>query len=100
MRNKNIKNALTSRLRSDRKHAMQQLTYAQNEVAAIDKELARRKESGQLKAERRVTASQIGGDDGYHYCVLVDGVVKWNGLTQAEIQHYKRVEVERILYGV
>lgn len=42
---------------------------------------------GQLRRiERRVTSRQIGGDDGYSWCVLVDGRVKWNGMDRGEAQ--------------
>lgn len=92
-----IENELTSRLRTDRKWALESLKNAQERIEEIDKELARRKASGQLAAERRVTSRQIGGDDGYHHCVLVDGSVKWNGLTRREVQHYKSIEVKRLL---
>lgn len=94
---KDVKKELTSRLRTDLKWAKVQLADANDKIERINKELARRKETGQLKAERRVTFSQIGGDDGYHWAVLVDGRVVWNGLTQREIQHYKRIEVEKLL---
>lgn len=32
----------------------------------------------------KATYRQIGGDDGYQYCVLIDGRVKWNGMTRDE----------------
>jgi hypothetical protein len=36
--------------------------------------------------DRRVRARQIGGDDGYQWCVLVDGRVKWSGMTRREAE--------------
>jgi hypothetical protein len=33
---------------------------------------------------KRVIVRQIGGDDGYQYCVLVDGRMKWSGMTRGE----------------
>ncbi len=35
-------------------------------------------------AKKRVTIRQIGGDDGYCWCVLIDGRVKWNGMQRRE----------------
>lgn len=32
----------------------------------------------------KVTMRQIGGDDGCHWCVFVDGYIKWNGMTRSE----------------
>lgn len=92
-----IENELTSRLREDRRWAVKRLASATQEIEQIDRELARRKESGQLKAERRVTSKQIGGDDGYHHCVLVDGRVVMNGLTRREVSYYKSLEVRKLL---
>lgn len=37
-----------------------------------------------MAKKSRVTMKQIGGDDGYQWCVLVDGQVKWNGMTRGE----------------
>jgi hypothetical protein len=45
----------------------------------------------------RVTTRQIGGDDGYQWCVLIDGRVKWNGMTKSEAQW--RAKVERKALG-
>lgn len=37
----------------------------------------------------RVTARQIGGDDGFQWNVLIDGRPMINGFTQREVPHYK-----------
>lgn len=31
-----------------------------------------------------VTMRQIGGNDGYQWCVLVRGHIKWSGMTKSE----------------
>lgn len=46
------------------------------------------------KIERRVTMRQIDGDDGFQWCVLVDGRVKWNGMTRAEASWRRKQEIE------
>lgn len=33
---------------------------------------------------RRARIRQIGGDDGYQWCLLIDGVVRYAGMTRAE----------------
>jgi hypothetical protein len=38
---------------------------------------------------KRVSAKQIGGDDGYQWNVLIDGRSFVNGLTRAEVPYYK-----------
>lgn len=45
------------------------------------------------KKKSRITTRQIGGDDGYQWCVLIDGRVKWNGMTRQEAEW--RAEKER-----
>jgi hypothetical protein len=40
---------------------------------------------------------QIGGDDSYQWCVLIDGRVKWNGMTRGEAKW--RVKKEREAIG-
>lgn len=37
----------------------------------------------------RVTAKQVGGDDGYQYNVFIDGRSMISGLTRSEVPHYK-----------
>lgn len=32
----------------------------------------------------KVTTKQIGGDDGYNWCVLIDGRIKYNGMGRSE----------------
>lgn len=44
-----------------------------------------------------VTARQIGGDDGYHWNVLIDGRPMVNGLTKREVPHYKTKAYEMLL---
>lgn len=39
-----------------------------------------------MAKKSRVTVRQIGGDDGYQWCVLIDGRVKWDGMTKSEAQ--------------
>lgn len=39
-----------------------------------------------MTKKQRVTIKQIGGDDGYCWCVLVDGRVKWDGMQRREAQ--------------
>ena len=46
-----------------------------------------------MSKQPRVTVKQIGGDDGYQWCVLVDGRVKWNGMSKSEAKW--RAEKER-----
>ena len=48
------------------------------------------------KPENRVKARQIGGDDGYSWCVLIDGNVKWNGMTRDEAAWRKKKEIENL----
>jgi hypothetical protein len=42
----------------------------------------------------KVTIRQIGGDDGYQWCVLIDGRVKWNGMTRREAEWRRQKEIE------
>lgn len=44
----------------------------------------------------RVKYRQEGGDDGYQYVVRVDGVKRWDGLTQREAMYYARKEMDEI----
>ena len=39
------------------------------------------------KCKARVKARQIGGDDGYHYCLVIDHRVKMGGMTRSSAQH-------------
>jgi len=45
---------------------------------------------------QRVTARQIGGDDGYQWNVLIDGRPMVNGLTRSEVDYYKRMAYDQI----
>ena len=36
------------------------------------------------RKQERVTIRQIGGNDGYQWCVLVDGLIKWSGMQRME----------------
>lgn len=47
----------------------------------------------------RVKIKQVGGDDGYSWAVIVDGRVKWNGLTQRQAQSYQEKEWKRLSVG-
>lgn len=47
--------------------------------------------------DRRITARQVGGDDGYCWAVLVDGREFVNGLTRREIPYYKKQAKERLI---
>lgn len=44
-----------------------------------------------------VTARQIGGDDGYHWNVLINNVPMVNGLTLSQVPYYKRQAYDRLL---
>lgn len=44
----------------------------------------------------KVTCKQIDGDDGYCWCVLIDGRVKWNGMQRGEAQWRARQERQAI----
>jgi hypothetical protein len=44
----------------------------------------------------RVTIRQIGGDDGHQWCVMVDGRVKWDGMTRAEAKWRRDREIAAI----
>lgn len=45
----------------------------------------------------KITAQQIGGDDGYHWCILVNGRVIVNGLTKHEVPHYRAQAEQKYL---
>lgn len=45
----------------------------------------------------KVTMRQIGGDDGYSWCVLVGGSIKWNGMTRSEAAWRKKKETEALV---
>ncbi len=77
-----LDNLPTSSLRKD-------IRYHRQRLDELEAEVERRRASGYLQAEKRVTSRQIGGDDGYHHCVLVDGFVKLNGLTKREAEAEK-----------
>jgi ligand-binding sensor domain-containing protein len=40
----------------------------------------------QWARQRRVRIRQLGGDDGYQWCLIVDGVVQYDGMTRREAQ--------------
>ena len=46
-----------------------------------------------MSKRARVTMRQIGGDDGYCWCVLVDGRVKWSGMTRNEADYERKREI-------
>ncbi len=45
---------------------------------------------------KRISARQIGGDDGYSWAVLIDNRPFVNGLTQGEVGYYKAVAAEKL----
>ena len=53
---------------------------------------AERRAAKSTKSKPKVTIKQIGGDDGYQWCVLVNGKVKWNGMTRQEAMWRKKEE--------
>jgi len=65
-------------------------------IAGLEAELTRRKESGEDAISRRVTARQEGGDDGYQYVVRVDGRMVANGLTKGEAEHEKKRQRDQL----
>jgi hypothetical protein len=50
--------------------------------------------TGLVRRKPKVTIRQIGGDDSYQWCVIVDGRIKWDGMTRSEAQWRKRREEE------
>lgn len=48
------------------------------------------------RAAERVRMRQIGGDDGYCWCVLVDGQVKWDGMKRSEAAWRRGLEIEAL----
>ena len=42
------------------------------------------KTAEQKLRERRVRIRQIGGDDGYQWCFLVDNIIRYSGMTRSE----------------
>ena len=46
--------------------------------------------------KKRVTIRQIGGDDGYCWCVLIDGRVVMNGMSKREAQYEQQKQRERL----
>jgi hypothetical protein len=44
----------------------------------------------------KVTCRQIGGDDGFQWCVLINGRVKWNGMSRSEAEWRARKERDAI----
>lgn len=45
------------------------------------------------KIRRRVRIRQIGGDDGYQWCLIVDGRVTYTGMTRAEAEWRRRTTI-------
>ena len=66
-------------------------------IAGLEAELQRRKDSGEDKLNRRVTARQEGGDDGYHWVVRVDGRMVMNGLTKREADYEKKRQRDQLM---
>lgn len=44
----------------------------------------------------KITIRQIGGDDGYQWAVLIDGRVKWDGMSRNEARWRRQQEVEAL----
>jgi len=44
----------------------------------------------------KITIKQIGGNDGYCWCLLVNGRVKYNGMTRNEAEWRQDLEISRI----
>ncbi len=45
---------------------------------------------------KRVTMRQVGGDDGYCWAVMVDGVPKWEGMQRGEAGSRRTAEIKRL----
>ncbi len=63
-------------------------------LAGLEKCLALK--AAEQKYARRVTFRQVGGDDGYHYAVFVDGRRTYAGLTRSEAIYYKSLAVKEL----
>jgi hypothetical protein len=48
---------------------------------------------------KRVTMRQVGGDDGYCWAVMVDGVPKWEGMQRGEASSRRNAEIARLDAG-
>ena len=48
---------------------------------------------------KRVTMRQVGGDDGYCWAVMVDGVPKWEGMQRGEASWRRDAEIKRLDEG-
>jgi hypothetical protein len=48
---------------------------------------------------KRVTMRQVGGDDGYCWAVMVDGVPKWEGMQRGEASSRRSAEIARLDAG-
>lgn len=76
--------------RKEKAHA-----YAKKRKVEVDK---RNTKYGKDVVDR-VKIKQVGGDDGYSWAVIVDGRVKWNGLTQRQAQSYQEKEWKQLSVG-
>lgn len=47
----------------------------------------------------KITAKQVGGDDGYQYAVFINGRMFVNGLTRREVPYYKQRALESFQQG-
>lgn len=43
---------------------------------------------------RRVRIRQIGGDDGYQWCLIVDGITRYSGMTRREAEWRRKRFIE------
>ncbi|RJQ26722.1 hypothetical protein C4577_02940 [Candidatus Parcubacteria bacterium] len=57
----------------------------------------KQKEKAKLYRKHKITAKQIGGDDGYCWTVLIDGKEFVNGLTRPECEYYKEKALDKVL---
>lgn len=48
----------------------------------------------QSARKRRVRIRQVGGDDGYQWCLIVDGVVRYSGMDRREAEWRRRRFIE------
>jgi hypothetical protein len=52
-----------------------------------------------LKHTKRIKYRQVGGDDGYHYAVFLDGRMRYNGLTLTEAKYEKNLLLNKMRNG-
>lgn len=57
---------------------------AVGEIELLEKEESMNTE--QRARQRRVRIRQVGGDDGYQWCLIIDGVARYSGMTRSEAE--------------